>query len=464
MKSVLILKGDPSTADMLKRLFEQRGAEVRVASGGKEGLSLLVDDPFNLVLLDAADKEIMGLDFTKHIKPYFPPNANTPAIVLTAYRTVEDALEALKCEHAGQSGRLNHIPGPHRHIDTHDIVVNPGYNFELFPVWNGKSVPGRQYDFISIIGNSEPMRKVLGLIEKIADTDSTVLITGESGTGKELIAKTIHLNSRRASRPMIAINCAAIPRELLESELFGHEKGSFTGAVKTTTGKFELAAGGTLFLDEIGELDPLLQVKILRVLEEREFERIGGAKTIKTDVRIIAATNRNLEKAAEEGKFREDLFYRLNVIPLHIPPLREIREDIPLIAGHFLDIFSKDNKKSVKRFSEDAGCLLVKYNWPGNVRELKNLMERLVLLHEKDVIDACDLPESIRDQCKSSSALHIPVPKESTDLNAALRDIELSLIKQAMELSGGVKSRAARSLGIKRTTLVEKMKKLGMTK
>jgi transcriptional regulator with GAF, ATPase, and Fis domain len=305
-----------------------------------------------------------------------------------------------------------------------------------------------------------PLQEVIKFIEKIADTDSTVLVTGESGTGKELVAKTIHYNSSRARNTFVPLNCAAIPKDILESELFGHEKGAFTGAVSTRIGRFELANNGTLFLDEIGELAPSLQVKLLRVLQEKEFERVGGIKTIKVDVRIIAATNRDLEKAVKEGTFREDLYYRLNVIPLHLPPLRKMREDIPLLIEHFVIEISKRKKKEPPKISDETMSYLVNYRWPGNVRELENLIERLIILKEGDYITH-ELPERFLEN------RHMPkvvtksklLSSEGVDLNIVLDEIENNMIIQALEMSKGVKSKAASLLGLNRTTLIEKMKK-----
>jgi transcriptional regulator with GAF, ATPase, and Fis domain len=302
---------------------------------------------------------------------------------------------------------------------------------------------------------------VIQFIEKIADTDSTVLITGESGTGKELVAKNIHSHSSRAKKPFVPLNCAAIPKEILESELFGHEKGAFTGAISTRIGRFELANNGTLFLDEIGELAPALQVKLLRVLQEREFERVGGIKTLSVDVRIIAATNRNLEKAVEEGMFREDLYYRLNVIPLRLPPLRNMREDIPLMVEYFITHMSRRKGKAAPAISDEAMQCLSRYKWPGNVRELENLVERMLILKEGEVVSPADLPERLVDKQqvqRVANAVQV-LSRDGIDLNMMLDEIENNMIVQALELSKGIKSKAASLLGLNRTTLIEKMKK-----
>lgn len=326
----------------------------------------------------------------------------------------------------------------------------------------------KKHNFKGLIGNSPLMKCVYELIEKIADTDSTILITGESGTGKELAAKIIHYNSSRSQAPFIPLNCAAIPKDLLESELFGHEKGAFTGALNTRIGRFELAHNGTLFLDEIGELDPSLQVKLLRVLQEKEFERVGGVKTIKIDVRILVATNKDLEKAIREGKFREDLYYRLNVIPLNLPPLREKTEDIPVLVNYFVQEFAQKRRREPLTFSTEAIQYLMRYRWPGNVRELENLIERLTILVSKDIVTAPDLPEKFYQTTDAQPDGDTPArqimdfnfPECGIDFNSVVRNMERNLILKALEKTGGVKNRAAKLLGLNRTTLIEKMKKM----
>ncbi|MCX7988636.1 MAG: sigma-54 dependent transcriptional regulator, partial [Thermodesulfovibrio sp.] len=316
---------------------------------------------------------------------------------------------------------------------------------------------------------SPKMQEIFSLITKVADSDATILITGESGTGKELIAKTIHYMSYRSKYPFVPINCGAIPKELLESEFFGYEKGAFTGAVATKKGRVELADKGTLFLDEIGELLLPLQVKLLRFIQEREFERVGGGKTLKVDVRIISATNRDLEKDVLEGKFREDLFYRLNVIPIHIPPLRERKEDIPLLLNHFLAKFCKKRKRQILTISKDAMRCLENYHWPGNIRELENLCDRLSVLVSGNKVEIYDLPEKIlgnqKDLYQPSKTLDVTAgdfvfPENGFDLNKVLNDFERKAIIEALKRTNGVKSKAASLLGLNRTTLIEKMKKM----
>ena len=360
---------------------------------------------------------------------------------------MENITEEITSRHAGFSG-----------IDVGSDAEN------IFPQKQSR----KKHNFKGFIGNSALMKGVYELIEKVADTDSTILITGESGTGKELVAKIIHYNSSRSQAPFIPLNCAAIPKDLLESELFGHEKGAFTGALNTRIGRFELAHNGTLFLDEIGELDPSLQVKLLRVLQEKEFERVGGVKTIKIDVRILVATNKDLERAIREGKFREDLYYRLNVIPLRLPPLREKIEDIPLLVNHFVQEFAKKRKRESLTFSTEAVQCLMRHRWPGNVRELENLIERLTILVSKNIVTAPDLPEKFQqitisqtpDGLDTKRAMDFNFPEYGIDINSVVENMERNLILKALEKTGGIKNRAAKLLGLNRTTLIEKMKKM----
>ncbi|EHJ46177.1 sigma54 specific transcriptional regulator, Fis family [Solidesulfovibrio carbinoliphilus subsp. oakridgensis] len=327
-----------------------------------------------------------------------------------------------------------------------------------------------------MVGQSPCLDEVFRVLGKVAPTDSTVLVTGESGTGKELLVRALHANSRRAGKPFVPVNCGAIPRELLESELFGHEKGAFTSAIRTRQGRFELAEGGTIFLDEIGEMDLSLQVKILRALQEKEFERVGGGKTLKADVRIVAATNRDLETEVQAGRFREDLYYRLNVIPLHLPPLRERGDDVLLLAEHFLRRFCRQKGRTPLTFSSEAQRLVLSYPWPGNVRELENFMERLSILCEHEVIGPVDLPRKILDTAGVSlpvapsacatAGFRWPRLSDLTERAMGLKEfldaMEEKLLVEALERAGGVKNQAAELLGIKRTTLIEKLKKRNM--
>jgi DNA-binding NtrC family response regulator len=313
--------------------------------------------------------------------------------------------------------------------------------------------------FDHIIGQSQAIRQVFRLVDKVAATDSTVMIYGESGTGKELIARAIHQNSYRRGKPLIPVNCGAIPEELLESELFGHEKGAFTSAIRTRLGRFEMADNGTIFLDEIADMSPKLQVKVLRVLQEHQFERIGGTKTIDVNIRVITATNKDLRQAMEEGRFREDLFYRLNVIPVNVPPLRERKEDIPLLVDHFLTTFTQIRPSPINGLTPEAMEKLQGYSWPGNVRELENIIERMVILAENEKITVDDLPHRIGNAPMPTKQKSVEITEAGIDFNRVVSDFEDQLLLQALEKTDWVKNKAARLLNLNRTTLVEKLKK-----
>jgi transcriptional regulator with GAF, ATPase, and Fis domain len=321
----------------------------------------------------------------------------------------------------------------------------------------------RKHGLESVIGVSDGMKTIFELVDKVADTDSTVLLLGESGTGKEMVAKAIHYNSRRLSRPLVPVNCAAIPEDLLESELFGHVKGAFTGAVVTRTGRFEMADGGTLFLDEIGDMSPKLQVKLLRVLQERRFEPVGSGRSLEVDVRIVAATNKNLEKMVKERTFREDLFYRLNVIPIRIPPLRERKGDIPLLVEHFLQKFSAENGREIPAVTPEAMQVLSDYAWPGNVRELENAVERLVILKADGNVRVKDLPEKLLGG-GGKIFTNVNIPDHGISFKNVVSDFENELILKALEKAAWNKNKAATLLKLNRTTLVEKIKRRQLEK
>jgi len=478
MKRVLVIEDDETVREVLRSFLGQKGFEVTLAQNGESGLDLLRAEKFDLIFTDLVMPGISGMEVLKEV---VASKIAVPVVVMTAFGTVQTAVEAMRI------GAFDYITKPFN-LDELMIVLDKALAVAKLQKENImlKMQLKNKYNFEGLVGDSPSMQVVYELIEKIADTDSTVLITGESGTGKELIAKTIHYNNlSRAGGPFVPLNCSAIPRELLESELFGHEKGAFTGAINTRIGRFELAQGGTLLLDEVGELDPSLQVKLLRILQEREFERVGGVKTIKVDVRILAATNKDLEKVTKEGKFREDLFYRLNVIPLHLPPLRQRVEDIALLTAHFIKAFSQKRKREPFTFSSDAMNCLLKYHWPGNVRELENLVERLTILVSNKVVTIADLPEKFRQttnadieqtrnvqmtQKKAEPVdMHLaPVPgvvefgDGDIDFNKIVGTLERNLIMKALEKAGGVRSKAAQLLKLNRTTLLEKMKKMGI--
>jgi len=462
MQSVLVIDDDITVRDVLKDFLISEKYRVSLEENGLDGLERLRKESFDIIFLDLAMPVMGGMDVLKAMKD--TPNSDTPCIIITAYGTVKNAVEAMR------AGAFDYVTKPFR-LDELGIIIRKALDVAKLKKENIrlKRELRKRYEFHGLIGSSPEMQRVYDLIEKIADTDSTVLITGESGTGKELIAKVIHYNSYRSGKNFVPLNCAAIPKDLLESELFGHEKGAFTGAINTRVGRFELASGGTLFLDEIGELDPSLQVKLLRVLQEREFERIGSTKTIKVDVRILAATNRNLEELTREGRFREDLYYRLNVIPVHIPPLRERKEDIPVLIDHFLKKHARTKKRRPPEIPKELMDVLLRYKWPGNVRELENLIERLTILNAGQGITLKDLPERFQalapaDKARSNAYYtdDLSIPPEGINLNSVIDTIERKLITEALEKSNGIKSKAAAILGLNRTTLVEKMKKKGI--
>jgi DNA-binding NtrC family response regulator len=450
--AILLVEDDPSQRESLAGILRQEGYEVEAVADGEIGLARLRESPFDLVLTDLILPGLSGMDLLSHLVRHWP---ETKCIILTGFATVKNSVAAMRL------GAYDYLQKP---VDRQELtlLVRRALEHRRLQQENLrlKKQLCRRFGFANIIGASEPMQQVFELVRKVADSDSTVLILGESGTGKELIARALHYNSSRRHGPLIPVNCAAIPEELLESELFGHERGAFTHAVRTRIGRFEQANGGTIFLDEIADMSPTLQVKILRVLQDRAFERIGGVKTIRVDIRVIAATNRDLEALVTAGQFREDLFYRLNVIPVKIPPLRQRTADIPLLAAHFLSEFCRRRKQPLKRLSPEALELLLRYPWPGNVRELENLMERLVILCEGDIIRPGDLPERFQPL----PPVHLPepppdFPPEGISLTEAVQDFERRLILKALEKSRWVKSKAAQLLHLNRTTLIEKMKK-----
>ncbi len=372
-------------------------------------------------------------------------------LVAASAPSVDDAVAAL------QAGAVDYLEAPVSERRLDEALDKAGVSRLIPP--SGQSPEKNQKGCAAIIGNSSAMRQVFSLINKVCDAETTVLVRGESGTGKELIAQALHYEGIRGGGPFVPVNCGAIPGELLESELFGHEKGAFTHAIRTRLGRFELAHGGTVFLDEISEMSPMLQVKLLRVLQEKEFERIGGTKTISSDFRVVAATNRDLEQEVQAGRFREDLYYRLNVIPIEAPPLRERRQDIPLLVEHFVARFNRLRKKKIKGVSDEVMARLARYAWPGNVRELENMLERMVILAGEDVLSVADLPERLLEPGAVPVERLEELPEQGFFLNEVLSDFEKRLIVQALEQTDWVKNRAAKLLNVNRTTLIEKMKR-----
>jgi two-component system NtrC family response regulator len=388
MDTILIVDDEKNYLIVLEALLSDVGYEVLTAADASKGLEMVRSHDLDLVITDMRMPGMDGMEFLARLHSQQP---ELPVIIMTAYATVEKAVEAMK------RGAFDYITKPFKN-DELKLTIRKA--IEMHRLVRENRLLSRElqqrFSFGSIVGQSRAMRKVYGLIEKVAQTRATVLITGESGTGKELIARSIHFNSPRRDKPFVSVSCSALPESLLESELFGHERGAFTGAYTLRKGRFELADGGTLFLDEVGEMSPALQVKLLRVLQEMDFERVGGTRTIRVDARVVAATNRDLKRDVEKGRFREDLYYRLRVVQIEIPPLRERRDDIPLLVHHFLDKAAEANGVKVKRVGEEAFNLLYQYEWAGNVRELENVIERAVILCSGEEIGPDDLPDEIR--------------------------------------------------------------------
>ncbi len=440
----------------LERILRRVGHQVSTARDSTEALALLAAQPMDLVLADVKMPGINGLELVRQIHEFAP---DLPCIVITGYGGAQQSVEALR---AGAFWYLEK-PFEQQHLDAVRRLVEQAIELGRLKTENRmlQHQLRTKYRFESIVGNSSALRAVLDVVAKVADTDSTVLVTGESGTGKELIARAIHYNSRRAERMFVTVNCGAIPGELLESELFGHVRGAFTNAVNHREGRFALAHHGTIFLDEIGDMSPNLQVKLLRVLQDRSFEPVGSSKTLSVDVRVIAATNQDLETAIRERRFREDLFYRLNVIPIEVPPLRERREDIPLLLKHFLESTNRDRGRPIPTLSREVEERLLAHSWPGNVRELENVIERLVVLSGEGEIGAAELPPSLGRTSPPVSAVP-QLPRGGLNFRDVVEDFETHLIVQALEQTHWNKNRAAQLLGMNRTTLTEKIKKKGL--
>jgi len=455
-KNILVVEDDNATRDTMIDLLSEAGYEVESARNGEEAIAMAREYTFDIVITDLKMPKGDGIQVLEQIKKI---DNRTIVIICTGYGTVDTAVKAMKL------GAYEYITKPIK-IEEIKLVVQRALDYQRLKTENvllQKQLKAK-YKFKNLIGDSEVMQQSFQFIEKIAATNSTVMICGESGTGKELVARAIHYNSDRRNEPMVPVNCGAIPEDLLESELFGYEKGAFTGALKTRIGRFELANGGTVFLDEIGDMSPALQVKILRVLQEHEFERLGGVKSIKVDIRVIAATHRDLEKAVKQGTFREDLYYRLNVIPFILPPLRERGSDIPLLTNHFIGKFNIEKKQNINGISPEALKCLTRYHWPGNVRELENLIERLVILKGEGVIEQEDLPEKLLGAEWSNAVPSMDIPDSGISFNTAVSEFERELILRALKKTNWIKNRAAKLLQLKRTTLVEKIKKIQLTR
>jgi DNA-binding NtrC family response regulator len=432
------------------------GHSVLTARDATGGLAIVSSQPVDLVLADIKMPGINGLELVRQIHEFAP---DLPCIVITGYGSAEHSVSALR---AGAFWYLEK-PFDQGHLDVVRRLVEQAIEVGRLKTENRilQSQLRLKYRFENIVGNSPALRGVLEIVSKVADTHSTVLITGESGTGKELIARAIHFNSRRIERMFVTVNCGAIPEQLLESELFGHVRGAFTNAVSHREGRFSLANHGTIFLDEIGDMSPNLQVKLLRVLQDGTFEPVGSSKPMTVDVRVIAATNQDLQKAIRERRFREDLYFRLNVIPIEAPPLRQRPEDILMLAEHFLEMANQDREGKTEGISAEAMDLLCAYPWPGNVRELENLMERLVILGGEGEIEASDLP-AVFHEAPPPSAEAPPLPACGLSFRDVVDDFETKLILEALERTQWNKNRAAQLLSLNRTTLLEKIKKKGL--
>jgi len=453
MDTILVVDDEKNYLLVLDTLLSEEGYEVITAESGIKALQILEEAELDLVVTDLKMPKMSGIKLLEHIKKN---NPDLPVIMMTAYGTIDTAIEAMK------KGAYDYITKP---FQNEELKLNIRKAIDAYQLLRenrqlNQALRGR-FRFDNIVSKSKPMLKIFELIEKVAATKAAVLITGETGTGKELIAKAIHYNSQRRDKPFISVNCTALTETLLESELFGHEKGSFTGAISTKKGRFEIAHGGSLFLDEVGETSPSLQVKLLRTLQEMEFERVGGTKTLKVDVRVIAASNKDLKEEVKKGNFREDLYYRLNVVHIQIPPLRDRPDDIPLLVSHFIDKFSREIGKSDITISPEVMKSIYNRKWPGNVRELEHIIERAVILCSGDVIKISDLPEEPEETGEIGLDLDklITLP---TNLPQSLEAIEAKLIERALIQSNYVQAHAADLLGITKSLLQYKMNKYNL--
>lgn len=451
-EKILVVDDEPGMRSLLSKVLSKEGCFVTACERGEDALECVAGDDFDLAVLDIEMPGMNGIELLKRLKDKAP---GLHVVMITAYGSLQSAVDAMRL------GAYDYLTKPFE-MEEIKLVVAKALEHERLVSENRAlhEELEQNYGFTGIIGKSPRMEEVYDMVRQVASTNASVLIQGESGTGKELIARSIHYNSRRKERPLVALNCAALAEGVLESELFGHEKGAFTGAVKRKTGRFELAHHGTLFLDEIGDIPVPTQIKLLRVLQEHEFERVGGEKTIKVDARIIAATNRDLLTAVREGRFREDLYYRLNVVTVNLPPLRERREDVPALADHFLDRFAKETGRRIEGIEPAAMELLVRYDWPGNVRELENIIERAVVLEKGPEVSPASLPLTLRDGADTVCDLTLPEGKAGlTDL---LEDLERQLIVKALKDNDGSQTAAAASLGLKRSTFRYKLEKYGL--
>ena len=443
--SILLVDDDKNTANGLRKILLQDGYDASCAYTGKEALSLIETENLDIVITDMKLPDISGFSIIEKVKK---KDINTAVVMITAFSSIQTAIDAMK------KGADDYLTKP-VNIDELELILKKIWEKQLLISQNEelRQRLNDRYSFSGIIGNTPEMQDIFKTITEIAPTAATVLIYGETGTGKELIANAIHYNSDRKDKPFITLHCASLSEGVLESELFGHEKGAFTGAIGQRRGRFELANGGSLFLDEVGEMNSHVQIKLLRVLETGKFERVGGEKTLESDVRIIAATNKDLGKEIREGRFREDLYYRLNVINLKLPSLRERKEDIGLLIDNLLAKYSTKNKKDIKSFTPQCVKLLTNYDWPGNVRELENTIERAVIMAKNELIEPDDLPSNINVNTKKSRKETLRIPSGAT-----MKEIEKRIILETLQSTNGSKSKAAKILGISTRKIEYKIK------
>ena len=456
MDTILIVDDEKNYPLVLSAVLQDEGFETMTANSGEEALDIIEHSDVDLVLTDMKMPKMDGIELLEKIKL---EDAELPVIMMTAHGTVEKAVEAM------QKGAYNYILKP---FDNDQLVVYVNKALNMFRVVKEnrqlRSAVASQYSFGNLIGKSKPMQDIFETIRKVAPATATVLIEGASGTGKELVAKSIHFNSPRRNQPFVAVNCSALAESLLESELFGHEKGAFTGAVAMKKGRFEIADGGTLFLDEIGELSPSLQVKLLRVLQEKVFERVGGVRPVSVNIRLIAATNKSLKDEIGKGRFREDLFYRLNVVHIILPSLRERQEDIQPLVTHFIEKYANAHREGlpISHMDQEVQRLFYRYNWPGNVRELENVIERAMVMCSGQVIRVEDLPNDFKNNVYQDDRLHLDALPEANTLYETLAQVEKEMILNALRKADFVQARAAEMLGIGKSGLNQKLKKYGI--
>ena len=440
MEKILVVDDEQSLREVLSIMLKRAGYAVTIAMDGEDAVELLQKEIFDLVITDLRMPKVDGMEVLKAVKSASP---ETVVLIITAFASADSAVEAMK------QGAYDYLTKPFQ-VDEVQLIIRNALEKRRLTTENMllKREMASQSSFAQLVGQSEAIQRVFEVVRKVADSKSNVLICGESGTGKELVARAIHYNSARSALPFVAVNCSAVPETLLESELFGHMKGSFTGAIANKAGLFEIANGGTIFLDEIGDTTPTIQVKLLRVIQEREFRRVGGSQDIKVDVRVVAATNKDLEKAVADGSFREDLYYRLDVIPIRLPPLRMRTGDIPLLVNHFLERFAKESGKPKPVFSSDAMHILLEHEWRGNVRELENLIERVVAFSVDGPVTDADVRGWLHRPTAPPPVQGVPLDltDEGLDLEGLINGIEKDLLLKALERSKWVKKKAARML------------------